>query len=186
MTTPVEREIKFAEVELQTLRARLEELEAECQGASAFEDNWIFDRHGELAAEGLLLRLRFDRRGARLTFKGKARFEGPVKIRQEEESDVGDGKALRAILESLGYEAVRRYQKYREEWRLGSILIALDHTPIGDFAEIEGEGCETVARRLGLGDEKVEKRNYLRLYEDHLAEHPDAPPNMVFREDEED
>ena len=176
----VERELKFADVDLGRLRDRLQSLEAECQGSRALEDNWIFDRDGELAGRGSLLRLRVDRRGAILTFKGPASFEGSVKVRVEHESGVKDLESMRRILEGLGYEPVRRYQKYREEWRLGSITIALDHTPIGDFAEIEGEDCERVARRCGLDPDQVEKRNYLRLYEDYLVEHPDAPPDMVF------
>jgi len=176
----VERELKFADVDLEALRERLRSLEAESQGSPAFEDNWIFDRDGELAAAGSLLRLRVDRRGGRITYKGRASFEGAVKVRTELETGVEDVDHLRRILEALGYSALRRYQKYREEWRLGSITIALDRTPIGDFAEIEGEGCERVARRCGLGPEQVERRTYLCLYEDYLAEHPDAPPDMVF------
>ncbi|HEX9735256.1 MAG TPA: class IV adenylate cyclase [Thermoanaerobaculia bacterium] len=182
----VERELKYSAVDLDELRVRLERLEAEKQGTSALEDNWIFDRDGELAATGSILRLRIDRRGSRLTFKGPAAFEGSVKVRLEHEAAVGDSNTMRRILEALGYEPVHRYQKYREEWRLGSLTIALDHTPIGDFAEIEGEGCETVARRLNLDSARLERRNYLRLYADHQKEHPDAPPDMVFREEKKD
>ncbi len=178
--TAVERELKFSAVDHDDLRRRLEDLEAENQGAPALEDNWVLDDGGRLEAAGSILRLRVDRRGTRLTFKGPASFEGSVKVRVEHETDVDDDKALRRILESLGFEPKRRYQKYREEWRLGSVTIALDHTPIGDFAEIEGEGCETVARRLDLESGKLEKRNYLRLYEDFLKDNPDAPPDMVF------
>ncbi len=183
----VERELKFAAVDHDALRDRLEALEAEKQGASALEENWIFDKDGELAAAGTLLRLRVDRRGARVTYKGPVSFDGSVKVRLEHETGVTDVEAFRRLLGALGYLPLRRrYQKYREEWRLGSITIALDHTPIGDFAEVEGEGCETVARRLNLDLERLERRNYLRLYEDYLKEHPDAPPDMVFREEKED
>jgi adenylate cyclase class 2 len=178
----VERELKFAAVDHNELRSRLERFEAEIQGSSALEENWVFDRDGALARSGSILRLRRDRRGARLTFKGPPTFEGSVKLRLEHETPVADGEALRRILEALGYSCERSYQKYREDWRLGSVTISLDHTPIGDFAEIEGEGCETVSRRLGLDNGQIERRNYLRLYEDYLKEHPDAPPDMVFRE----
>lgn len=178
----VERELKFAAVDHNELRSRLENLEAELQGGSALEENWIFDRDGALARSGSILRLRRDRHGARVTFKGPPSFDGSVKVRVEHETSVGDHGALRRILEALGYTCERSYQKYREEWRLGSVSICLDHTPIGDFAEIEGEGCETVSRRLGLDAGQMERRNYLRLYEDHLKENPQAPPDMVFQE----
>lgn len=178
-----EREIKFNGVELDRLRERLLELEAERLGPASFEDNWLLDRDSELEATRCILRLRADAHGARLTFKGPASFEGRIKVRREHEIRVSDAGETRAILESLGFEEVKRYQKVREEWQLGGVTIALDHTPIGDFAEFEGEGAETVARRCGLDLETSERRNYLRLYADYRREHPEAPPNMVFRED---
>lgn len=177
---PVERELKFGNADHDKLRDRLQELEAERQGTAALEDNWIFDRAGELDASGCLLRLRVDKRGSLLTFKGPAHYEERMKIRNELQTGVESFERTRSILEALGYSLVRRYQKYREEWLLGSIVIALDHTPIGDFVELEGEGCDRVSRRVGLDPETAERRNYLRLYEDYLAEHPDAPSDMIF------
>lgn len=180
----VEREIKFAEVEHGGLRERLAELEAERRAPPSFEDNWLLDKNGELESAGCLLRLRVDGRGAALTYKGPAHFEGRMKLREEHETTVDNPEAARTLLERLGFEAVRRYQKVREEWQLGGVTIALDHTPIGDFAEFEGDGADTVARRCGLDLEKAERRNYMRLYSDYCLDHPDAPPNMVFREEQ--
>lgn len=176
----VERELKFRDVEHDRLRDRLLELEAERTGPGALEDNWIFDRRGELEAERCVLRLRRDPKGAKLTFKGPPRFEERTKVRTEHETGVEDADATRALLESLGYRVVKRYQKMRETWQLGGVTIALDHTPIGDFAEFEGDGAERVARRCDLDPAGAERRSYLRLYADHLAAHPDAPPDMLF------
>jgi len=178
----LEREIKFPEVELDKLRERLTELEAERLGPAAFEDNWILDRKDELMSSGRILRLRTDGQRARLTFKGPLRLEGNMKVREEREVVIENADEARALFENLGYGVVRRYQKMREEWQLGGVTIALDHTPIGDFAEFEGDGAETVARRCGFDAGKGEARSYLRLYEDYLKEHPDAPPEMVFRQ----
>lgn len=175
-----EREIKFPGVELDKLRSRLIELEAERKGPSAFEDNWILDRGSELMSEGKILRLRTDGGKARLTFKGPMRLEGNLKIRQEHEIEVESAEEARSLLENLGFSAVRRYQKMREEWQLGGVTIALDHTPIGDFAEFEGDRAEVVAKRCGFDPEKAERRSYLRLYEDYLKQHPEAPPEMTF------
>jgi len=176
----LERELKFAGVELDALRQRLVELSAERVAAGSFEENWVFDRDGEIEDSGCILRLRKDGRGASLTFKGPQSFEGRVRVRQEHETEVGDAEAARALLEGLGYAVVKRYQKVREEWRLGSVLIALDHTPIGDFAEFEGEAADRVASRCGFEPEEAERRSYLRLYADHVGDHPDAPDDMVF------
>ncbi|MFL6195728.1 MAG: class IV adenylate cyclase [Thermoanaerobaculia bacterium] len=177
----LEREIKFPGVELEKLRERLIELEAERVGPSAFEDNWILDREGELLHTGRILRLRTDGGRARLTFKGPMRIEGNIKIREEREVEIQSAEEARALFENLGFTVVRRYQKMREEWQLGGVTIALDHTPIGDFAEFEGDGAETVAKRCGFDPHKAERRSYLRLYEDYLKAHPEAPPEMVFR-----
>ncbi|HEY8022197.1 MAG TPA: class IV adenylate cyclase [Thermoanaerobaculia bacterium] len=177
----LEREIKFPGVELDKLRERLQELEADRRGPSAFEDNWILDRKGELLSSGRILRLRTDGQRARLTFKGPLRLEGNMKVREEREVEVENADEAREIFQNLGYDVVRRYQKMREEWQLGGVTIALDHTPIGDFAEFEGDGAQTVARRCGFDPDKGERRSYLRLYEDYLKEHPEAPPEMIFR-----
>jgi adenylate cyclase class 2 len=177
----LERELKFRGAELDKLRDRLLELEAERVGPGAFEDNWILDRGDELLSSGRILRLRTDGARARLTFKGPMRLDGNVKVREEREVGLENAEEARALLENLGFETVRRYQKVREEWQLGGVTIALDHTPIGDFAEFEGDGAETVAKRCGFDPQKAERRSYLRLYEDHLKKNPDAPPEMVFR-----
>lgn len=176
----VEREVKFPGVELDKLRQRLIELEAERTGPGAFEDNWVLDRDGELVKSGRILRLRTDGARSRLTLKGPMRIEGNVRVREEQEIEIGSADQAQALFENLGYTVVRRYQKVREEWQLGGVTIALDHTPIGDFAEFEGEGAETVAKRCGFDVTKSERRSYLRLYEDYLKRHPDAPPEMVF------
>ena len=178
-----ERELKFANVEHSVLRERLIDLAAEKEASGALEDNWIFDRDDELLQSGRVLRLRIDRRGTHLTYKGPAAFDGKVKIREEHETTVGDPKKARALLEALGYRGVHRYQKIREEWRLGSIVIALDHTPIGDYAEFEGPDCERVARRCGFDPEEAERRSYLRLYADYRKDHPEAPVFMEFADD---
>ncbi len=175
-----ERELKFPCEGLDGIRERLIELEAERLNASTFEENLMFDRNAELESSGSLLRLRVDAHGTRLTFKGPASFEGDVKVRLEHEVEVDDAEQARALIESLGYELIRIYQKYREEWQLGGVIIALDHTPIGDFAEFEGEGAEKVAKRCQCDPETAERRNYLQLYTDYRAEHPDAPADMVF------
>jgi adenylate cyclase class 2 len=176
----VERELKFAGVELDRLRERLIDLEAERSGPGALEDNWIFDREGHLEAARCILRLRKDAKGAYLTFKGPPHFEERTKIRAEHETGVADAAAARSLFESLGYRVVKRYQKVRETWQLGGVTIALDHTPIGDYAEFEGEGAEKVAKRCGFEPGKAERRSYLRLYADHLVANPEAPPDMVF------
>ncbi len=155
-----EREIKFPGVELDKLRERLIELEAERKGPGAFEDNWILDRNDELRSSGKILRLRTDGSRARLTFKGPLQMEGNLKVREEREIDIGSAEEARALFGHLGYVLVRRYQKVREEWLLGGVTIALDHTPIGDFAEyLEGHRpAAGIAGEQRLSDLVIEAR----------------------------
>src|SRR5689334_20195891 len=163
----LEKELKFPGVDLELMRERLAELEAERRGPGAFEDNWILDRGDELRSSGRILRLRNDGARARLTFKGPMTLEGNMKVREEREVEIESAEEAMALFENLGYAVVRRYQKVREEWQLGGVTIALDHTPIGDFAEFEGERAEIVAKRCGFDPNKAERRSYLRLYEDY-------------------
>lgn len=175
-----ERELKFVEVEHDRLRDRLIEMEAERLWSSSLEENWIYDRKGELEGRGCVLRLRGDSQGAWLTFKGPAEFDDATKVRDELETRIDDPEAMRSILLGLGYRLVRRYEKKRETWRVGGVTVALDHTPIGDFAEFEGEAAEALAKRMGFDPTTAEKRNYLHLYDDYLRAHPDAPRDMTF------
>lgn len=174
-----ERELKFRVEDLSELRGRLIELEAERISKSRFEDNWILDRGDELRTLGCVLRLRLDGQGALITFKGPARFESGVKVRMEHETRIEDAEAMRSLLEQLGYRAVTRYQKRREEWRIGGIVVALDHTPMGDFVEFEGEGAEKLSQRCGFDNEEAELRTYIELYREYRREHPEAPEEMM-------
>ncbi|MEZ5312463.1 MAG: CYTH domain-containing protein [Thermoanaerobaculia bacterium] len=88
----IERELKFAGVDLDQLRSRLLELECERVGPPSDEDNWLLDRGGELAAANGVLRVRQDGQGALITFKGPAAFEGAVKVRKELEIKIEDAE----------------------------------------------------------------------------------------------
>lgn len=175
-----ERELKLALADRAALRERLRAAGARVLHAEAFEDNALWDKDGALRAAGCLLRLRRDSRGARLTYKGPATFEEGVKVRLEHETTVGDAARLEAILGALGYAPVRRYQKYREEWQLDHVVIAVDRTPIGDFVEFEGGDAKRAAERCGCDPKAALTADYLTLYAAYRERHPEAPPEMVF------
>lgn len=178
--TGFERELKFHCPDLNALRDKLAGAAAERVAPRSLEDNLIFDRDLELSRSGRILRLRRDGSGARLTYKGPASYDSGVKVREERETRVADAETVERILVSLGYEVVRRYQKRREEWAVGGVVVALDHTPIGDFTEFEGDGAEKLARRFGFEKEDAEVRNYLELYANYRKDNPTAPEDMVF------
>ena len=93
-TMSEERELKFACSSLEDLREQLRAMEAERLAAAGSEDNWIYDRGNKLKAGRQLLRLRIDRKGAHLTYKGAPRFEDEVKVRVEHETEVSDADQI--------------------------------------------------------------------------------------------
>ncbi len=119
-----------------------------------------------------------------LTLKGPPSYPGGVKTREELETVVEDGEAVAAILERLGFAPRVRYEKDREVWRFEGAEVALDHTPMGDFVEIEGAGDEIpeLAGRLGLDPGAAVRGSYVTLWETHRAAHPELglPVDMVF------
>ena len=175
-----ERELKLAVDDMALLRQRLRACGATPLHDESFEDNLVWDRRGELRAAGELLRLRTDGRGVRLTFKGPPSYEDGVKVRTEHETAIESAARLGAILTALGFRCERRYQKYREEWQLEEVIVALDRTPMGSFVEFEGADAAAAAVRCGCDPAEALEADYLTLYDAFRRRHPAAPVDMVF------
>ena len=62
------------------------------------------------------------------------------------------------------------------------VLVALDSTPIGDFAELEGseEGIREAAATLGFAESEFSRASYYTLYEQHCRSRGEKPHDMVF------
>jgi adenylate cyclase class 2 len=180
-----ESELKIPVDDLESIRARLDSAGAGCARRSEHEVNVVLDR-ADHHLEGLQQLLRVRRFGGRwiLTFKGTPRFEGAVKQREELELEVSDGETLIELLGRLGFDPAVRYEKEREVWRLSGVEVTLDHTPMGDFVELEGETADLagVALRLGLDPGAAVRGNYLELWRQYRDQHPELelPPDMVF------
>lgn len=148
----IEHEAKFRLRDGLDLEARLRD-QGRLRTPWHFESNIVFDRDGELAGSGRLLRLR-QARTATLTFK--APCPGPltagIKSRIEHECTLDDPLAMEAILLGLGYAPRLRYEKFRTEWELPGGLVCLDILPFGHFLEIEADpqSIDSLARTLGL------------------------------------
>ncbi len=182
---PLETELKIPVEDLASVRDGLSSLGARQQHPAEREINTLFDTDDrQLLESASVLRLR--RHGSRklLTFKGPPAYRGAIKERVELELEITDGETMRLILEQLGLQLVARYEKDRESWTVGDVQIELDHTPMGDFVEIEGppEKLETVARGIGLDPDQAVRGSYLGLWHDHRCKNPDddLPIDMVF------
>jgi adenylate cyclase class 2 len=167
MDEPRETEVKLRVASAEAMREALRRLGAQLARERHFEDNVLFDNATDsLRATGTVLRLRRTPQGGVLTFKGPREIEGGVKSREERETSVDDPDAVRAILKSLGYRPIFRYQKYRESWTHRGQEIELDETPIGVFLEIEGdvEGIRAVAAELGYRPVDFVTESYVGLF----------------------
>jgi adenylate cyclase class 2 len=181
----VETELKIPVADLAQVRSRLADRGATLTSDNQREVNLLLDTADrELASRGSVLRLR--RYGARrvLTFKGPATYEGPIKVRAEHELEIGDFETILAVFDALGFSGVARYEKDREVWRIEGVEVVLDHTPMGDFVEVEGPSSEleSVALSLGLDPTDAVRGSYLSLWSEFRKRHPERelPPDMVF------
>jgi adenylate cyclase class 2 len=134
--------------------------------ARIHETNLRFDTpDGDLSRQYQMLRLR-KTHTVTITFKGSASVLEGVSRRQEIETEMGDFEIAKSLLEALGYQVTRIYEKYRTEYQLDGLTIALDELPYGNFVEIEGTGPEKIrqaAARLGLDPAVNIPANYLML-----------------------
>jgi adenylate cyclase class 2 len=180
----IERELKIPVDGLDGVRNRLAGAGAARVTPPQREVNLLFDTpDGRLTAAGEVLRVR-QRGGATiLTFKGPASYRGPVKERREIELEVGSRELLVELFGALGFELRMRYDKDRESWHLDDVAIELDHTPMGDFVELEGpsEALEDTARGIGLDPGAAVAGSYVGLWREHRRRHPDLGRDMVFQ-----
>jgi adenylate cyclase, class 2 len=133
-----------------------------------------------------VLRVRLESGKSLLTFKGPVQV-APMKVREELETIVGDGPLLLRILESLGFKIWFRYQKYREEFALEDVIVAVDETPLGTFVEIEGgdRGIAEMAEALGRGPTDYLLDSYRGLFCEHCRRRGLPATNMLFEDSAE-
>jgi adenylate cyclase class 2 len=184
---PLESELKIPVTDLEPVRTSLRRERAVLVQILAREINLLLDRHdGRLRTAGSILRLRQHGDRNLLTLKGPVSYSGAIKVRAEHETEFSDLPRMVDIFERLGFSVCMRYEKDREEWLLEQCSVVLDHTPMGDFVEVEGppERLERVARLLGLDAVTAVRGSYVSLWLEYRELHPelDLPANMVFTE----
>lgn len=184
MTNPVEREIKLPYKSPAEARQAIVDAGATPLHARRLQNDCLLDRELEpLGDRRCTLRVRFDGDRARVTFKGPATL-GTTKQREELETGVDDGELLLRLLEQLGFRIWFRYQKYREEFRLGDLVIAIDEAPIGTFIELEGseEDIVAVAATLDRAPTDFVLDSYLALFLEYRAANGSSVTHMLFDE----
>ncbi len=184
MSPPQEIEIKFLVSDPKKLARRLRDLGFREETPSTHEVNTLYDLPGQkLRRKGELLRLRNYGGKWKLTHKAKVKA-GKHKSRGELETGVSDGKHMDAMLRALGYSPSFAYEKFRAEWSDDDGHVVLDHTPIGDVAEIEGKSrwIDRIARELGLRPSDYITKSYAELFFDWKRKTGSKAENMTFHE----
>src|ERR671916_2675850 len=143
----LEREIKLRFDSAEEARAAV--LAAGCTpllGRRLQEDVLLDTEEELLRRRRCVLRVRVENGKSRVTFKGPVQ-PSAMKVREEQETLIGDGEVLLRVFEELGLHVWFRYEKYREEFSHEDVIVAIDETPAGVFVEIEGSeaGIEAMA-----------------------------------------
>jgi adenylate cyclase class 2 len=181
-STTIEREIKLSFASVEAARAAIEAAGATpLLGRRLQEDALLDDDSESLRRRGCALRIRCEGGKSRITFKGPIQASA-MKLRDEFETVVGDGRLLLRVFEELGYHVWFRYEKYREEYAHEDVIVAVDETPVGVYVEIEGseQGITSMAERLGRGPGDYVLDSYRGLFLQLREARGIAGPDMVF------
>jgi adenylate cyclase class 2 len=180
---PREIEIKFRVGNLRTLSRKLQEAGFRLETPRTREMNTLYDLPGlVLRKRKELLRLREFGSTWKLTHKSGGKISRHSS-RTELETGISDGKKMEAILRALGYSASFRYEKFRAEWSDGKGQVVVDHTPIGDFCEIEGKPrwIDATAKKLGVARQEYITKNYATLFAEWKQRNKSSAPEMTFK-----
>ena len=184
MSPPLEREIKLRFESPAAARAAVAATGAIPLRPRRLQSDVLFDSEQRvLSARSQVLRVRIEDGNSYVTFKSPA--EHPtLKLREEIETGVDDGECLVTIFLRSGFRIWFRYQKYREEFALDDVIIAVDETPVGTFVEIEGSdrGIVAAVEALGRGPADYIVDSYRALFVRHCNEQGIPVGDMVFAE----
>ncbi len=183
----VEREVKLLFPTAAAARAAILALGAAPAHAPRLQDDSRYDTPDEmLRHKGSVVRLRTERwSGApdttTLTVKGPVQ-PGAMKVREEHETRVENGDAVKQAFDVLGLRPWFRYQKYREEFSVAGAVIAIDETPVGTYVELEGDEQAIHALTAALGRSPADfiVDSYYRLFMKHRHEFGLRGDHMVF------
>jgi adenylate cyclase, class 2 len=182
----IETEIKFRVSDLAELPLKLRAAGFHVETERSFESNVLYDTPDrQLRARTEILRIRSYASHWTLTHKrppGAGPEEDRHKHRIETETAVANGAALAEFFLGLGLVSAFRYEKWRTEWSDGEGHCVIDETPIGNYAELEGQSAwiDRIAARLGVDHAQYVTLSYGRLFEAWCEEHKSAASDLTF------
>jgi adenylate cyclase, class 2 len=147
-----ETEVKFLNVDFDTLRQKLEEKGAICEQPMRLMRRVVIEPP-MLAEKNAFVRVRDEGDKVTLTYKQFDDHDAFSGV-QEHETTVGNFEAAVEILKLAGLEAKSYQESRRETWKLGEVEVVLDEWPwLNPYIEIEGESEQDVrdaAAELGF------------------------------------
>ena len=167
----IETEIKFRVTNTAQLEAELTSIGFHLVTPRSFERNVLYDTADRsLRGKRELVRIRNYAGHWLLTHKrvpDSGIGEDRHKHRVETETELSDGAALAEVFLAVGLLPVFRYEKWRTEWSDDIGHCVVDETPLGTFAELEGEPewIDRVTSRLGVTPEEQLTVSYGRLFD---------------------
>ena len=184
MTAMLEREIKLRFDTADAARTAVIAVGATPLRCRRLQEDALLDTADEsLRRHGSVLRVRVESGKSTITYKGPIQ-PSLMRLREELETVVGDGETLLDVFARLGFHVWFRYQKYREEFALDDVIVAIDETPVGVFIEIEGgdDGIHGMAEALGRGPGDYMLDSYRRIYVNDCAARGVQPADMLFED----
>ncbi len=171
----LEIEIKLKIDSIEKAREKVLNLDLREVVPYSFEHNIVFDTpDAQLKRKGFLLRLRKGLNKNTLTLKrppGPRKESTGYKIKEEIETDVSDFENTQKIIRGLVYDIFFIYEKYREIFKSSDdrVTVTIDHTPIGDYMEIEAdfEEIDRIAASLGYSKKDYITGSYYTLFLEH-------------------
>ena len=185
MTATLEREIKLRFDNADAARKAVAATGAVPIRGRRLQEDCLLDTADEaLHHRRCVLRVRMESGKSLVTFKGPVQ-PSEMRLREELETIVGDGPLLLRVLEELGFCVWFRYEKYREEFVLDDVIVAVDETPLGTFVEIEGgaRGIAEMAVALGRGPSDYVLDSYRGLFCAHRRRLGLPATHMLFDAD---
>ncbi len=183
-----EIELKFPISDPRAFRTQVEAAGFRLATERTLEQNTLYDTADRsLRARGQIIRLRSYGSRCVLTHKRQPPtndVNARYKTRIETESGIDDCEALAEIFSQLGYAPVFRYDKFRTEWGFGSTSghLVVDETPIGNWAELEGDPAwiDAMLDRLNIAAETCSTASYGRLFLDWKERTGSPADDMTF------
>ena len=169
----LEIELKVRISSLEAVRQQLHRLNAQCCGRKHEHDIYYNAPHRDFAVTDEAIRVRYTNNHAVVTYKGAKIPTSGLKAREELNTAVESGEIFEQVLDRLGFCKTAEVNKWRENYKLGTVAISLDSVDdLGTFAEIEimaddddsdaTAKIEKIAEKLGIQGEPI-LASYLEL-----------------------